>query len=143
MFLGEFRHSLDKKGRVILPAKFREALTDGIVVTRGLDNCLWIFPKAEWYQVEDGIRKLSLTKNNARKFTRFLLGGATEEELDRQGRVSLPSHLREYAGLIKEIVIIGVSNRLEVWSKENWEKYAKEAEESFVDVAEELAEFEI
>ncbi len=143
MFLGEFRHSLDKKGRVILPAKFREALRDGVIITRGLDNCLWIFPRAEWYQIEDRVRKLSVTKNNARRFTRFLLGGATEEELDRQGRVSLPNHLIEYAELTKDIVIIGVSNRLEVWSRENWEKYAKEAEESFVDVAEELTEFGI
>lgn len=143
MFLGEFRHSIDKKGRVILPAKFRDALKDGVVVTRGLDNCLWIFSKTEWMQVEDGIRKLSLTKNNARKFTRFLLSGASEEELDRQGRISLPQQLREHAGLERDIVIIGVSDRLEIWSKENWDKYAKEAEESFADVAEELTEFGI
>lgn len=143
MFLGEFRHSIDKKARVILPAKFRDALKDGVVVTRGLDNCLWIFSKTEWMQVEDGIRKLSLTKNNARKFTRFLLSGASEEELDRQGRISLPQQLREHAGLERDIVIIGVSDRLEIWSKENWDKYAKEAEESFADVAEELTEFGI
>lgn len=143
MFLGEFRHSIDKKGRVILPAKFRDALKDGVVVTRGLDNCLWIFSKTEWMQVEDGIRKLSLTKNNARKFTRFLLSGASEEELDRQGRISLPQQLREHAGLERDIVIIGVSDRLEIWSKENWDKYAKEAEGSFADVAEELTEFGI
>jgi len=143
MFLGEFRHSIDKKGRVILPAKFRDALKDGVVVTRGLDNCLWIFSKTEWVQVEDGIRKLSLTKNNARKFTRFLLSGASEEELDRQGRISLPQQLREHAGLERDIVIIGVSDRLEIWSKENWDKYAKEAEGSFADVAEELTEFGI
>lgn len=143
MFLGEFRHSIDKKGRVILPAKFRDALKDGVVVTRGLDNCLWIFSKTEWAQVEDGIRKLSLTKNNARKFTRFLLSGASEEELDRQGRISLPQQLREHAGLERDIVIIGVSDRLEIWSKKNWDKYAKEAEESFADVAEELTEFGI
>ena len=143
MFLGEFRHSIDKKARVILPAKFRDALKDGVVVTRGLDNCLWIFSKTEWVQVEDGIRKLSLTKNNARKFTRFLLSGASEEELDRQGRISLPQQLREHAGLERDIVIIGVSDRLEIWSKENWDKYAKEAEGSFADVAEELTEFGI
>lgn len=143
MFLGEFRHSIDKKARVILPAKFRDALKDGVVVTRGLDNCLWIFSKTEWMQVEDGIRKLSLTKNNARKFTRFLLSGASEEELDRQGRISLPQQLREHAGLERDIVIIGVSDRLEIWSKENWDKYAKEAEGSFADVAEELTEFGI
>jgi MraZ protein len=143
MFLGEFRHSVDTKGRVILPAKFRDALKDGVVVTRGLENCLWIFSKTGWVQIEDGIRKLSLTKNNARKFARLLLSGASEEQLDRQGRISLPPQLREHAGLNRDIVIIGVSDRIEVWSRENWEKYSKEAEESFADVAEELTEFGI
>jgi len=138
MFLGEFQHSLDEKGRAILPSKFRKALADGVVITVGMEKCLFIIPKTEWPQWEDKIRALSLAKRDARKFSRFFFAGASEESITKQGRISIPNGLREYAGLNKDIVIIGVSNRLEVWDKDSWKAYQKEAEGSYSDIAEEL-----
>ena len=140
MFLGEFKHSVDKKGRVILPSKFREALADGLVITKGMEKCLFIFSKAEWPQLEDKVKGLPLTKKDARQFARFFFAGASEEELDKQGRVSVPPNLRAYAELRKDVVIVGISNRLEVWSKKNWESYVKDAESSYTEAAEELTE---
>lgn len=143
MFLGEFYHSLDSKGRLILPSKFREALADGLVLTKGLENCLFIFSKAEWPELESKVRALPLSKKEARQFSRFFFAGASVESLDNQGRVLIPLALREYASLVKDVVIIGVSNRLEVWSKENWESYRKKAESSYTEVAEELTDLGI
>jgi MraZ protein len=123
LFLGEFQHSLDAKGRLTLPAKFRDALADGLVVTKGMENCLFVFSRSEWPSLQDKVQSLPMIKKDARKFTRFFFGGAMEEELDKQGRVLIPENLRQYAELNREVVIIGVSNRLEVWNKENWEAY--------------------
>ncbi|MDP3013593.1 MAG: division/cell wall cluster transcriptional repressor MraZ [Candidatus Subteraquimicrobiales bacterium] len=138
MFCGEYQHSIDEKGRLILPSKLRDALADGLVVAKGLEGCLFIFSKSEWLRLEDKVRTLPLTKRDARKFSRFLFGGATEEVLDKQGRVLIPEHLREYASFKKDVVVVGVSSRLEVWAKEKWDAYSSEAAESYEDIAEEL-----
>ena len=122
MFKGEYSHSVDAKGRIIMPAKFREILGDMFVVTKGLDGCLFVYPNDEWENIEKKLRTLPLTNTAARKFSRFLLAGATTCEVDKQGRVLIPSVLREFAGLNKEVVLVGVLNRIEIWSKERWQE---------------------
>jgi MraZ protein len=141
MFMGEYQHSLDDKGRIIIPAKFRDALGSTFVITRGLDNCLFVYPAEEWAQMESKLKALPLMKSDARAFTRFFLSGATECELDKQGRANIPANLREHAGLQSQAVVIGVSSRVEIWSKERWEQYAKQSEESFDEIAEKLVDF--
>lgn len=143
MFMGEYRHSLDTKGRVIIPAKFREDLGERCVITRGLDQCLFIYPLAEWATMESKLRQLPLTQRDARAFVRFFFSGATDVELDKQGRVMVPSNLREYASLSKDVVVIGVSSRVELWSKEIWEDYVDEAETSFDSIAEKIVDLGI
>lgn len=140
MFMGEFQHSIDDKGRVIIPAKFRESLGPSFVVTRGLDQCLFVYPMEEWGVMEQKLKALPLMKSDARAFTRFF-SGATECELDKQGRVNLPGNLREYAKLDKDCVVLGVSNRVEIWSKGIWESYFNQSEEAFNDIAEKLVDF--
>ncbi len=124
MFMGEYNHTIDAKGRLIIPAKFREALGDSFVVTRGLDECLFVFPNEGWKVFEEKLSSLPVANKNARKFARFFLSGAGEVELDKQGRILIPSTLREYSGLEKEVVLIGVANRVEIWSKSKWEEVA-------------------
>ncbi|MGR6544916.1 division/cell wall cluster transcriptional repressor MraZ [Paenibacillus tundrae] len=141
MFMGEFQHSIDDKGRVIIPAKFRESLGPSFVVTRGLDQCLFVYPMEEWGIMEQKLKALPLMKSDARAFTRFFFSGATECDLDKQGRVNLPGNLREYAKLDKDCVVLGVSNRVEVWSKDIWENYFNQSEEVFNDIAEKLVDF--
>lgn len=143
MFMGEHRHQIDQKGRMIIPAKFREELGESFVLTRGLDQCLFGYPLDEWRQLEKKLKALPFTKKDARKFTRFFFSGATECELDRQGRVNIPQPLRNYARLEKACVVIGVSNRIEVWSESIWEQYYAESEESFAEIAEDLMDFEL
>ncbi|MCD7814003.1 MAG: division/cell wall cluster transcriptional repressor MraZ [Lachnospiraceae bacterium] len=120
MFMGEYNHTIDSKGRLIIPAKFRELLDDEFIVTKGLDGCLFAFPKNEWQIFEEKLRKLPLTQKNARKFTRFFMGGATMCELDKQGRILLPQNLREFAKLDKDVVLSGNLNRIEIWNKADW-----------------------
>jgi len=141
--MGEYHHSIDEKGRVIIPAKFREALGDRFVMTRGLDNCLFVYPLQEWAVMEQKLKSLPLMKADARAFTRFFLSGATECELDKQGRVNIPANLREHARLDSQAVVIGVSNRVEVWSKELWESYSQISEQSFNEIAEKLVDFNL
>ncbi|RKN86898.1 division/cell wall cluster transcriptional repressor MraZ [Paenibacillus ginsengarvi] len=141
MFMGEYQHSIDEKGRMIVPAKFRESLGAQFVVTRGLDNCLFVYPHAEWTVLEQKLKSLSLMKADARAFTRFFFSGATECELDKQGRINIPNNLCEYAKLVKDCVVLGVSNRVEIWSREIWEHYFKQSEESFNEIAEKLVDF--
>ena len=141
--MGEYHHSIDEKGRVIIPAKFREALGDRFVMTRGLDNCLFVYPLQEWAVMEQKLKSLPLMKADARAFTRFFLSGATECELDKQGRVNIPANLREHARLDSQAVVIGVSNRVEVWSKELWESYSRLSEQSFNEIAEKLVDFNL
>lgn len=138
MFMGEYRHNIDGKGRVIMPSRFREELGEQFVLTRGLDNCLFVYPMDEWSNLEGKLKELPFTKADARAFVRFFFSGAAEGALDRQGRVLLPSHLREYARLERDVVIIGVSSRVEIWSADEWSRYAQDAELSFEDIAEKI-----
>ena len=126
MLIGEFEHSLDAKGRLIMPAKLREAIGDKFVVTKGLDGCLFAFSIEEWSNFEEKLKSLPLSNRNSREFTRFFLSGATECEIDKQGRFLIPTNLRETASLQKEVVIIGVGTRIEIWDKEKWNSYNDE-----------------
>jgi MraZ protein len=123
MLLGEYNHNIDEKGRVSVPAKFREDLGTSFIVTKGLDNCLFAYSKEEWKTFETKLKTLPLTNVNARNFIRFFFSGATECEIDKQGRINIPQNLREYAGFSKELYIIGVSTRVEIWDKEKWQNY--------------------
>lgn len=123
MLLGEYNHNVDDKGRISVPAKFREDLGSSFIVTKGLDNCLFIYSKNEWTTFETKLKDLPLTNPNARNFIRFFFSGATECELDKQGRIILPQNLREYAGLNKDVAIIGVATRVEIWDREKWNAY--------------------
>lgn len=143
MFMGEYQHTIDSKGRMIVPAKFREGLGEQFVLTRGLDQCLFGYPMSEWKLIEEKLKALPLTKKDARAFTRFFFSGATECELDKQGRINIASPLLNYAKLEKECVVIGVSNRIELWSKEIWEQYVEEQEDSFAEIAENMIGFDI
>ncbi|WP_342600558.1 division/cell wall cluster transcriptional repressor MraZ [Psychrobacillus sp. FSL H8-0483] len=143
MFMGEYQHNVDAKGRLIIPSKFREHLEDYFVLTRGLDNCLFGYPMNEWRKLEEKLKELPVTKKDARAFTRFFFSGATEVEIDKQGRINIPNNLRSYAKMDKECIILGVSNRLEIWAKEAWENYFEESEDSFNDIAENMIGFDI
>ena len=123
MLLGEYNHTLDEKGRVSMPAKFRDDLGSTFIVTKGLDNCLFVYSKKEWETFEEKLKTLPLTNPNARNFIRFFFAGATECELDKQGRINIPQNLREYALLKKDVYIVGVSTRVEIWDKEKWQNY--------------------
>ncbi|SFL58522.1 MULTISPECIES: division/cell wall cluster transcriptional repressor MraZ [Salibacterium] len=142
MFMGEHHHNVDDKGRMIIPSRFRDGLGETFVMTRGMDECLFIYPMEEWERLESRLKSLPFTKKDARAFTRFFFSGAAECELDKQGRVSIPSTLRRYAGIQKECVVIGVSTRVEVWSREKWEVYFEESRESFSDIAENIVDFD-
>lgn len=120
MFMGEYSHTIDPKGRLIIPSKFREQLGDEFVLTKGLDGCLSIYPMDEWGQFEEQLRSLPLTNKNARTFSRFFVAGATSCELDKQGRILVPGTLREFASLEKDVVLTGNINRIEIWSKQKW-----------------------
>ncbi|MDQ0088414.1 MraZ protein [Paenibacillus anaericanus] len=139
--MGEFQHSIDDKGRVIIPAKFRDLLGSSFVVTRGLDKCLFVYPLQEWEVLEQKLKALPLMKSDARAFTRFFFSGATECEWDKQGRVNLPGSLRDYAKLEKDCVVLGVSNRVEIWSRDTWEQYFQQSEDTFNEIAEKLVDF--
>ncbi|SDC34828.1 division/cell wall cluster transcriptional repressor MraZ [Shouchella lonarensis] len=143
MFLGEYHHTIDEKGRMIVPAKFRDSLGPSFVVTRGLDHCLFIYPKVEWDKLEGQLKALPFTKKDARAFTRFFFSGAAECELDKQGRLNVPSPLREYAKLEKDCVVIGVSTRLEVWSKSLWKDYVVQSEDALAEIAENLVDLDL
>lgn len=143
MFIGEHQHTLDEKGRIIIPSKFRADLGLEFVMTKGLDNCLFIYPKSEWEILEAKLKTLPLTSNDARAFVRFFFSGASESTLDKQGRVLIPSNLREHSRLDKDAVIIGVSTRIEIWSKDHWNNYIDEDNLSYESIAESMAELGI
>ena len=126
MFLGEYQHSVDAKGRLIVPSKFRDGLGESFVVTKGLDKCLFAYAKEEWKVFEDKLKQLPLTNVGARRFVRSFFAGAIECEMDNQGRIMIPANLREYAELKKDVVSIGVNNRIEIWNRENWTEYNNE-----------------
>jgi MraZ protein len=138
--MGEFQHTLDDKGRMTIPVKFREELGSNFVMTRGLDKCLFVYPRTEWEILEAKLKSLPMTRADARSFVRFFFSGATECELDKQGRVLIPSSLRDYAGLTRDAVVLGVSNRVEIWSQETWASYSEQAAESFAEIAEKLVD---
>lgn len=138
MLIGEFEHSLDAKGRLIMPAKLRESIGDSFVVTKGLDGCLFAFSITEWNNFEEKLKSLPLSNKNSREFTRFFLSGATECEIDKQGRFLIPNNLREAANLLKGIVIIGVGTRIEIWDKEKWKAYNSDENISVEDIAENM-----
>lgn len=123
MFIGEYTHAIDKKNRIIIPSKFREQLNDKFIITKGLDGCLYVYTTEEWSNLEEKLKKLPLTNKNARAFVRFFFSGANEINVDKQGRALISQSLLSYAKIKKEVVSIGVSNRIEIWSKENWEEY--------------------
>lgn len=123
MFYGEFQHTVDPKGRVIMPSTFREELGEKFILTKGLDECLFVYSMAEWINLEAKMKTLPLTNKDARAFVRFFFSGASQCEVDKQGRILIPQNLRTYAGLDKDIYIIGVSTRVEVWDKAKWENY--------------------
>lgn len=122
MFMGEYSHTVDAKGRLIVPSKFRELLGDEFVVTKGMDGCLFVYPSQEWKVIEEKFRNVSQMGKDARKFARFFFAGAAACEVDKQGRILLPPVLREFAGLEKDVILAGVLNRIEIWSKERWEE---------------------
>ena len=122
MLIGEYEHSLDAKGRLIMPAKLRTDMGEKFIITKGLDGCLFVFSQIEWSNFESKLKELPLTNKNARDFVRFFLSGATECEIDKQGRFLIPSNLRQAAKLEKDAVIVGVGTRLEIWDKEIWQK---------------------
>jgi len=140
MFIGEYRHTIDEKGRTSIPSKFRAELASGCVVTRGLDRCLWVYPIQEWQNLAEKIADLPITQKNARSFSRLMLAGAADVVLDRVGRINLPSYLREYADIKKEVAIVGVYNRIEIWPADSWLNFKKEMEENSAEVAENLSE---
>ncbi len=138
MLIGEYEHSLDAKGRLIMPVKLRESIGEVVIITKGLDGCLFGFSKTEWTNFEEKLKSLPLTNKNARDFVRFFLSGAVECEIDKQGRFLVASNLREYASMEKEIVIIGVGTRIEFWSKDKWKKYNSCENISADDIAENM-----
>lgn len=143
MLMGEFHHNIDEKRRIIMPSKLREELGNTIIITRGLEECLFIYSKEEWSQIVTKLKTLPFTKKDARSFTRVFLSGATETEFDKQGRIKLPLPLTEYATLLKECVIIGVNDRVEIWSKDNWNAFMNKSKEELSDLADHLFETNI
>ena len=142
MFYGEFEHSIDRKGRLILPAKFRETAKNQFVerffVTRGLDKCLFMFSEEEWRSQENKFKTMSFTKQQSRTFNRLLFSGAVEVGPDKQGRILLPQYLKDFAELKRDVIIVGVSNRIEIWAKDKWRDFYSNSRQSFEEIAEKL-----
>lgn len=143
MLLGEYRHSLDTKGRMAIPAKFRDKLSAGAIITRGIDDCLFIFGDAEWENLARKLVALPLAQANSRAFSRLMLAGAMDVELDAQGRILIPDYLRKYAGLKKDAIVAGLYNRIEVWDETAWSAYKLKTETSSEEIAEQLGELGI
>jgi MraZ protein len=138
MFIGQYTHSLDNKGRVAVPAKFRSELKKA-VVTKGLDNCLFLYPQKEWDKMATKIASLSIDKSDNRAFSRAILAGAMEVEFDKQGRIILPEYLRKFASISKNVIIAGLYNRLEIWDEDRWNSYKEESEKNYNNIAEALS----
>ena len=142
MFKGEYQHNIDEKGRFIIPSKLRDGLGNSFVLTKGLDGCLFAYTVAGWESLEKGLRRLPFTKADARAFSRLLLSGANDIDVDKQFRVLIPPSLREHAGLEKDIVILGVGGRVEIWDKARWGKYHGKCSAEYEEVAEKLVDFD-
>ena len=143
MFTGEYQHTLDGKGRVIIPSRLRDGLGDRFVITRGLDHCLFLYPNSEWVRLEQKMKQLQFTKKDARTFMRLFFSGAMEVEADKQGRVLIPNNLREYAGIEKDVMFIGVSDRVEIWSESAWKDFLDEADQNYEELAEKLEDIDL
>lgn len=141
MLIGEYKHNMDAKGRIIMPAKFREKLGATFILTRGLDGCLFGYPMEQWEILQEKMKQLPLSKKDARAFVRFFYSAAVEAEIDKQGRINIPNTLLDYAKIEKECRIVGVSDRIEIWSNTKWEEFAEAAEDSFEDIAENMIDF--
>ncbi len=133
MFMSEYNHTIDTKGRLIIPSKFRDQLGEEFVVTKGMDGCLFVYANEDWSAFEQKLTSLPLINKEARKFARFFLAGAAQVEVDKQGRILLPANLRDFAGLEKDVVLVGVGSRIEIWSRENWENM--DADSNMDDIA--------
>lgn len=143
MFIGEYKHNVDSKGRLAVPAKFRSKLKEGAVVTKGLDDCLFLYPKEQWQQIAKKLSELPISQAKARAFSRLMLAGAMDVEIDSQGRITLPEYLRNYASLSHnsgKAVVAGLYDRLEIWDENKWDKYKKGAEEESAEIAEALSD---
>lgn len=143
MFIGEYSHTIDTKGRLSMPARFREQLGESFIVTKGLDQSLFVYPEEEWKIIENKLKQLPLTNQNARAFVRFFFSGATECELDQQGRIRIPVNLREHAILEKEVMVIGVGTRVEIWSQKIWTDYNSDENLSYDEIAGKMQELGI
>ncbi len=143
MFIGEYNHNIDTKGRLIIPSRFRESLSEKFIVTRGLDKCLFVYTLEEWENLVKIIKTLPFTKRKNRDFERFFFSGAIECEVDKQGRVNISSSLQSYAQLEKECKIVGVNERLEIWSENNWNSFIESNEDYFSDIAEDIFESDV
>lgn len=141
MFMGEYNHSIDEKSRLIIPSKFRNQLGNKFILTRWMEKSLFGFPENEWEKFEEKLSELPTGKKDARAFRRFILAGATEAEFDKQGRIIIPSNLKDHAELKKDVIVTGSGNGFEIWSKDNWEDYSKSASDNFDDLAEGLVDF--
>ncbi|MBI2436976.1 MAG: division/cell wall cluster transcriptional repressor MraZ [Candidatus Magasanikbacteria bacterium] len=140
MMIGEYSHNLDDKGRLAIPKKFRSDLSKGAVVTRGLDNCLFLYTKKEWEKLAEKLAQLPFSQANTRAFARLMLAGAMDVDIDKQGRIMLPDYLRTFAGLTKNTVVAGLYNRLELWDQGKWKEYKKKTEKESNKIAEQMAE---
>ncbi len=136
LFMGTYTPKLDEKGRLILPAKFRDELAGGVVITKGQERCLYVFPMPEFQRISEELRSAPMTHKAARAYSRVFFASAHDEVPDRQGRVTIPVLLREYAGLDRELVVIGASTRVEIWDKQAWETYLADSEDDFADIGE-------
>jgi MraZ protein len=143
MFIGEYSHKIDARGRVNIPSKLREEVDDKFYLTKGLDKCLFLFPEEEWKIFEEKLKILPLTDRNARAFVRMFFAGAVECIIDKQGRINVPNNLIKHSEINKEVMIIGVGQRIELWSKENWEDYNEPNNISYDEIAEKMAELGI
>ena len=142
MFYGEHEHTIDRKGRLIIPSRFREVMKEHFierfVVTRGLDHCLFLFPEDEWRAQEARFRSLPITKQETRRFNRFYFSGAVELTCDRQGRVLIPEYLKQFAGIRRDVILVGLSNRIEIWAQEEWRKFCEQNKATYEEIAERL-----
>lgn len=140
MFLGEYQHNIDEKGRLAIPVKFRSELAKGAVVTKGLENCLFLYTKNDWQEVAEKIARLPFSQSSSRAFSRLMLAGAMDVSVDKQGRIMLPDYLRKYAVLNKKVILAGLYNRIEIWDEPAWEKYKAGTEKDSSKIAETLGE---
>ena len=143
MFIGQYNHTIDEKGRMSIPAKYRRDLQQGVVVTRGLDHCLFVYPKSEWEVMAEKLSRLPVSQKKSRAFARLMLAGAMDADLDGQGRVMLPEYLRQYASVKKHVIVAGLYNRLEIWDEDAWREYRTKTELESDDIAESMNDLDI